>query len=190
MMKPEPSELMRCGAWSESSPPWPCRCLKKSSKNSSVGEPGGRSGKPLTRASTFCEVETLTTASITCSATSAMFSGPRAAAGRAGRMKSTAASAASAAPCRANKLGWQDVKWRDIEVGAPEKGIRFARKVRPSCPRRKTIGGRVGTRKLDWGGKATRDSLPMEHDLTPKTTDHPGYVRDGLFAIMLYPRTR
>ena len=72
----------------------PRRFLKNSSKNSSIGEPGGRSGMPLTRASTFCDVEMLTTASITCSATSAMFSGPRAAAGCAGSMTTAAVSAA------------------------------------------------------------------------------------------------
>ena len=83
MMKPEPSELTRrgerLGVWS--SPPWPRRFLKNSSKNSSNGEPGGSCGiaaAPPPRASTFCEVEMLTTASITFSATSAMFSGPRA----------------------------------------------------------------------------------------------------------------
>ena len=67
------------------SPPWPRRFLKNSSKNSSNGEPGGSCGigAALPRASTFCEVEILTTASITCSATSAMFSGPRACAGAA-----------------------------------------------------------------------------------------------------------
>ena len=56
------------------------------------------------RVSTFCEVEMFTTASITCSATSATFSGPRAAAMEAGNTMSAAASAAAAAPWRAN---WQ-----------------------------------------------------------------------------------
>ena len=60
--------------------------MKNSSKNSSNGEPGGSCGTAAVRrraaaASTFCEVEMLTTASITFSATSAMFSGPRANAG-------------------------------------------------------------------------------------------------------------
>jgi len=72
--------------------------LKNSSKNSSIGEPGGRSGKPLMWESTFCEVEILTTASITCSATSAMFSGPRAATGFADSTATAAISAAAAAP--------------------------------------------------------------------------------------------
>ena len=53
------------------------------------------------RASTFCEVEILTTASITCSATSAIFSGPRAAAMEAGSTTIAAAIAAAVAPKRA-----------------------------------------------------------------------------------------
>ena len=77
----------------QSSPPLepppgpPRRFLKKSSKNSSNGEPGGNCGiaplpsPPPPLASTVCEVEMLTTASITFSATSAMPSGPRAKAG-------------------------------------------------------------------------------------------------------------
>ncbi len=90
-MKPEPSELVLRGCTSpplEPPPGPPRRFLKKSSKNSSNGEPGGNCGiaprsppeePPL--ASTVCEVEMLTTASITFSATSAMPSGPRAKAG-------------------------------------------------------------------------------------------------------------
>src|SRR6266516_4072260 len=90
-MKPEPSELVLRGCRSPPlelppGPPGPPRrFLKKSSKNSSNGEPGGNCGiaprpsPPL--ASTVCEVEILTTASITFSATSAMPSGPRARAG-------------------------------------------------------------------------------------------------------------
>jgi len=58
------------------------------------------------RASTFCEVETLTTASITFSETSAMVSGPRAAAEveSAGKAIAAAATAATAGCriCRAN----------------------------------------------------------------------------------------
>src|SRR6266699_5985577 len=92
-MKPEPSELVLRGCRSPPlSPPLelppgpPRRFLKKSSKNSSNGEPGGSCGiAPLPSApplaSTVCEVEMLTTASITFSATSAMPSGPRAKAG-------------------------------------------------------------------------------------------------------------
>src|ERR1044071_4843415 len=90
MMKPEPSELvLRGGCISLRSPPLglpPRRFLKKSSKNSSNGEPGGNCGiaslpPPPPLASTLCEVEILTTESITFSAMSAMPSGPRALAG-------------------------------------------------------------------------------------------------------------
>src|ERR1700738_4668198 len=89
-MKPEPSELVLRGCRSpllspplELPPGPPRRFLKKSSKNSSNGEPGGSCGiaplpSPPPLASTVCEVEMLTTASITFSATSAMPSGPRA----------------------------------------------------------------------------------------------------------------
>jgi len=90
--KTEPSELVLRGCRSVPlSPPWSClrdhwRFLKKSSKNSSNGEPGGNCGiaplpSPPPLASTVCDVEMLTTASITFSATSAMPSGPRAEAG-------------------------------------------------------------------------------------------------------------
>src|SRR3984893_10229578 len=86
-MKPEPSELVLCGARSLLPPPLapgPRRFLQKSSKNSSNGEPGGSCGiapRPSPLASMVCEVEMLTTASMTFSATSAMPSGPRASAG-------------------------------------------------------------------------------------------------------------
>src|SRR6201995_3540099 len=82
-MKPEPSEVVLCDC--RSPPPGPPRWFLKKSSN---GEPGGSfgivlrspaAGPPL--ASTVCEVEMLTTASITFSATSAMPSGPRASAG-------------------------------------------------------------------------------------------------------------
>src|SRR5262245_6446599 len=101
MMKPEPSELVLCGCSSRSPPPLPpLRFLKKSSKNSSNGEPGGSCGmvlrpSPPPLASTVCEVEMLTTASITFSATSAMPSGPRAEAGEATTLKAPSAIAAS-----------------------------------------------------------------------------------------------
>src|SRR6476620_8337950 len=90
MMKPEPSELVFRGGCISLllSPPFgppPRRFLKKSSKNSSNGEPGGNCGiaslPPPPLASTLCEVEILTTESITFSALSAMPSGPRALAG-------------------------------------------------------------------------------------------------------------
>src|ERR1700726_2070738 len=91
-IKPEPSELVLCGCNSpplELPPGPPRRFLKKSSKNSSNGEPGGNCGiaplpslpLPPDLASTVCDVEMLTTASIPFSATSAMPSGPRANAG-------------------------------------------------------------------------------------------------------------
>src|SRR5712671_844592 len=91
-IKPEPSELVLRG-WNSppfspplEPPPGPRRFLKKSSKNSSNGEPGGNWGvaprsAPPPLASTVCEVEILTTASITFSAMSAIPSGPRANAG-------------------------------------------------------------------------------------------------------------
>src|SRR3984885_2200660 len=123
MMKPEPSELMRRGARSASPcPPGPRRFLKNSSKNSSIGEPGGRSGMLPMRASTFCEVEILTTASITCSATSAIFSGPRAAAIEAGSTTIAAASAAAVAPKRAR---WQPFNNKPVRMkrGIRERGI-------------------------------------------------------------------
>ena len=52
------------------------------------------------RASTFCEVEMLTTASITFSATSAMLSGPRAAEGAADSGIATTAAAIATAMVR------------------------------------------------------------------------------------------
>ena len=84
MTKPEPSELARRGPRSRpGGPDWPRRFLKNSSKNSSNGEPGCACGPELEPdwVSIFCEVEILTTASMTFSATSVMPSGPRAAAG-------------------------------------------------------------------------------------------------------------
>src|SRR5260370_32025253 len=105
-MKPEPSELVLRGCMSLlpplEPPHGPLRFLKKSSKNSSNGEPGGNCGSALSPppplASTVCEVEMLTTASITFSATSAMPSGPRANAGAAQIM--LAAPSMIAAPIR------------------------------------------------------------------------------------------
>src|SRR3954468_12081973 len=128
-MKPEPSELTRRGERLEpwSSPPWPRRFLKNSSKNSSNGEPGGSCGTaccppplPPPRASTFCEVEMLTTASITFSATSAMFSGPRAKVGveSAGSAISAAAIADNAG-CR--RLCARMVSRRAISVKSPKE---------------------------------------------------------------------
>src|SRR3979411_1898748 len=110
-MKPEPSELVLRGCMSlflspPLSPPLgppPRRFLKKSSKNSSNGEPGGNCGvaprsPPPLLASTVCEVEILTTASITFSAVAAMPAGPRAKAGAAASM--VAAPSETAAPIR------------------------------------------------------------------------------------------
>src|SRR5581483_878324 len=149
MMKPEPSELTRRGALSESplSPPCPRCFLKKSSKNCSIGEPGGRSGMPEILASTFCEVDTLTTASITCSATSAIFSGPRAAAGPCGNTMMAAVSAAITPNCR-------DMNWRDMDVSAPERDLIWIGKCpRPAPGARPNAAGRH--EEPDWGGKAT-----------------------------------
>ena len=77
---PEPSELdLRCGrpCGPGASPP-PGPFLKKSSKKSWNGEPGGNCGMGTVRWSFVVVVaEMLTTESITCAATSAMISGPR-----------------------------------------------------------------------------------------------------------------
>ena len=93
--------------------PWPRRFLKNSSKNSSNGEPGGRFGPGRASgpcpgpwrddgppAVTVCEVEMLTTASITASATSAMLSGPRAAWAAPNGKAIAAAAAIASAPLR------------------------------------------------------------------------------------------
>src|SRR5215468_26289 len=105
MMKPDPSEFTRRGVllpprfWL--SPCWPRR-LKKSRNNSSSCGSLGRFGigptVPWLRDVTFCDVEMLTTASITLSATSAMPSGPRALAGAesGGRIRTDSAMAAKA----------------------------------------------------------------------------------------------
>ena len=100
MMKPEPSELTRRGGSPPCGPFWPRWFLKNSSKNSSNGEPGGSCGMVLLLISTVCLVETLTTASMTCSATSAMFSGPRAWAGSAKSGQATATASKTAKPER------------------------------------------------------------------------------------------
>src|SRR5439155_19436641 len=83
--------------------------LKKSRKSSSNCGSLGRDGGAwvvLLRA-TFCEVEILTTASITCSATSAILSGPRATVGvvSAGNTIAEMATAAKAGrrACRVNR---------------------------------------------------------------------------------------
>jgi hypothetical protein len=112
MMNPEPSELVlrRCSSplLSPSLGAPPRRFLKKSSKNSSNGEPGGNCGiasllpPPPPLASTFCEVEMLTTESITFSAMSAMPSGPRALTGAVASM--LAALNAMAIPIRRSRL--------------------------------------------------------------------------------------
>ena len=81
MTKPEPSEeTLRSAA---RAPPW---WLKKSSKNSSKGEPFGTcgSGSPCGPLIVWL-VETLTTASINCSATGATDCGPRVCAARTDR---------------------------------------------------------------------------------------------------------
>src|SRR3954463_769829 len=186
-MKPEPSELTRRGERLEpwSSPPWPRRFLKNSSKNSSTGEPGGSCGPaccppplPPPRASTFCEVEMLTTASITFSATSAMFSGPRAKVGveSAGSAISAAAIADNAG-CR--RLCARMVSRRAISVKSPKELLdrecihaeTDARDVRRGNTY--SIGEKLArsastcsikswsttTEPVDWGGKAASAHL-------------------------------
>src|SRR4249919_466823 len=132
MMKPEPSELVLRGVCISPllSPPLgdpPRRFLK----NSSNGDPGGNCGiaslPPPPLASTVCEVEMLTTASITFSAMSAMPSGPRAAAGAA--LRTLAAPIATAAPMlrrRRLKAGLAPV------MSACLQDVRFGHTVRPN----------------------------------------------------------
>src|SRR5712691_3924570 len=112
MMKPEPSELTRRGGWLVPCwlppPPWPRRLKKSRNSSSNCGSLGSCGGCwAWLRASTFCEVEMLTTASITCSATSAILSGPRASEGdvSAGRTSAEKATAANAGlrTCRVNR---------------------------------------------------------------------------------------
>src|SRR5712672_1991791 len=98
MMKPEPSEFCRRGVfWGFSF--CPPRRLKKSRNSSSVcGSLGCCGGVWALLRATFCDVAMLTTASITCSATSAMLSGPAASeatvsAGRTSAEKTPAANA-------------------------------------------------------------------------------------------------
>ena len=123
MMKPEPSELMRRGV---GTPFLPCRFLKNSSKNSSNGEPGGSCGTALRLMSTVCLVEMLTTASITCSATSAIASGPRAAAGTVSAGQAIAAASKIAATGR-----WTGVvsEAKSAPMGVSSPGKRVAMKV-------------------------------------------------------------
>src|SRR5919199_76118 len=95
MTKPEPSELTRRGR----SPGRPWR-LKKSSKNSSKGDPGGTCGPALLRdCPTDCDVEMFTTAPTRPSARSASDSGPRAEAGGTAANDASAATASAAATC-------------------------------------------------------------------------------------------
>src|SRR5271165_1559864 len=97
------------------------------------------------RESTFCEVEMLTTASITCSATSAMFSGPRAAAVQAGRTTIAAVSAAASEPCRTSLARGRDMNKRDVEtmgVRAPGE-VKVVENVPRSYARRKAIARRA-----------------------------------------------
>src|SRR6202171_5258966 len=137
-MKPEPSELVLRGCMSAlpplEPPPGPLRFLKKSSKNSSNGEPGGNCGlaplsPPPPLASTVWRVELLTTASITFSATSAMPSGPRANAGTA--LSMLTAPSVIAAPIRRRrrlKAGLAPV------ISATLQRVDLASTVRPNGP--------------------------------------------------------
>ena len=87
MTKPEPSELTRrgerFGAWLRAALAAAVleelleELLERRARRQLRRRLALLRRRPL-RASTVCEVEMLTTASITCSATSAMFSGPRA----------------------------------------------------------------------------------------------------------------
>ena len=149
MMKPEPSELTRRGARSASPwPPWP-PVLEEFFENSSIGEPGGRSGRLPMRVSTFCEVEMLTTASITCSATSAMFSGPRAAAIQAGR--TMIAAETRRWPRRGARAGRSDKAWASLLLRIKWwKGARLVGTQGRNQRRRIT-----GYYELDSGRKAT-----------------------------------
>ncbi|CCE12013.1 hypothetical protein BRAS3843_900048 [Bradyrhizobium sp. STM 3843] len=131
MMKPEPSELVRRGVRSPPPlPPGPRRFLKKSSKNSSNGEPGGNCGAaprpspPL--ASTVWEVEMLTTASITFSATSAMPSGPRADAGA----DTSAPATAKQAAVRIGRKRWLKARVDVIGVDL-QKGAKYGNQTAP-----------------------------------------------------------
>jgi hypothetical protein len=117
MMKPEPSELTRrgprsrfCGSF------WPRR-LKKSRNSSSNCGSFGNCGIVGLRASTFCEVEMLTTASITRSATSEMPSGPRAtdAVESAGKTIAAAATVAKAGR-RTWRANWARVPSMDVKA--------------------------------------------------------------------------
>jgi hypothetical protein len=113
MTKPEPSELTRRGPRFGGSP-WPRR-LKKSLNSSSSCGSLGNCGSGELRVSTFCDVEMLTTASITFSAISAMVSGPRAAAEIDGTGKAIAATASTAkAGWRICRTNWASVPSMDV----------------------------------------------------------------------------
>src|SRR5580693_795349 len=117
-----------------------------------------------TCASTFCEVEMLTTASITCSATSAIFSGPRAAAIEAGSTTIAAAIAAAVAPKRAC---WQPFNKpvrmkRDMDRDTDEEDIGDLCSLQDhalkGCPRPRTQG-------LGEGAAAIRNPIGAEKRL-------------------------
>src|SRR5262249_29623938 len=100
------------------------RRLKKSRNNSSSCGSFGRFGMaPGLRDATFCDVEMLTTASITFSATSAMPSGPRALEGTvsAGKISADIARAAKAGrrTCREYRASVpsMDVKLLEVDGG-------------------------------------------------------------------------
>ena len=155
MMKPEPSELTRRGAAvaALSSPPWPRRFLKNSSKNSSNGEPGGSCGIGCSlRASTVCEVEMLTTASITFSATSAMLSGPRASAGVRQRRQARARPRAIAAKRRRRTMRADGRECAAMAVNSPGKAIECEQCSRP----RRTQGPIAASIQLRFGRTAIR----------------------------------
>src|SRR6185295_4905944 len=176
-MKPEPSELVLRGCMPPPplSPPGPRRFLKKSSKHSSNGEPGGSCGmapRPLSPppalASTVWVVEILTTASITFSATSAIPSGPRANAGKETDKESRVV-AAPRQMAAAQKLGararrrWLNAGIAPVMSGlSPGKGVEnLSLQCARTGRRRKHAASQFcAIRALDYSEKQT----PATHD--------------------------
>ncbi len=168
--KPDPSELTRRGPRLGASPCWPGpprRFLKNSSKNSSNGEPGGNCGVGPLRCSTFCEVEMLTTASITCSATSAMPSGPRAAAGIVTRGSATAAPT-TAAMKEGEIWRIRELRWPAMMSLSPGQGVAASSRKAPTGVR---LGPKIGTRLGRKRGFVT--SIPSRPDASNSAAHQP-----------------